>query len=123
MKDPINWFEIPVIDLDRATRFWETVLGTTLKRETFAGQDLAMFPRGGERGVGGALFRDERARPSGNGTCVYLDARGDLDGCLARAQSAGGKIVRAKTDIGAPGFIALVQDTEGNVVGIHAERA
>jgi predicted enzyme related to lactoylglutathione lyase len=28
-----------------------------------------------------------------------------------------------KTDIGAPGFIALVRDTEGNVVGLHSPRA
>ena len=36
---------------------------------------------------------------------------------------AGGKVVMPKTDIGPPGFIALVRDTEGNVVGLHSERA
>jgi hypothetical protein len=28
----------------------------------------------------------------------------------------------ARADVGAPGFIALVRDTEGNVVGLHSER-
>lgn len=27
MKDAITWFEIPAQDLDRAARFYETVLG------------------------------------------------------------------------------------------------
>jgi predicted enzyme related to lactoylglutathione lyase len=27
-----------------------------------------------------------------------------------------------KTDIGAPGFIALLRDSEGNSVGLHSER-
>jgi predicted enzyme related to lactoylglutathione lyase len=31
-------------------------------------------------------------------------------------------VVQPKTDIGPPGFIALVRDTEGNVVGLHSER-
>jgi len=31
-------------------------------------------------------------------------------------------VVQPKTDIGPPGFIALVRDTEGNIVGLHSER-
>jgi hypothetical protein len=115
----ITWFEIPTADLDRASRFWETVLGVTLKREHMAGQDLAIFTRPAEGAVAGALVRDERNRPAATGTRVYLDARGDLDGALERAARAGGKVVLPKTDIGGPGFIALVVDTEGNTVGLH----
>jgi predicted enzyme related to lactoylglutathione lyase len=116
----LNWFEIPVTDLDRAARFWETVLGAKLKREKFFGTELAVFE---SAGVMGALFRDEARPPSPSGTCVYLDARGDLDGCLRRAAEAGGKVVLPRTDIGDPGFIGLVQDSEGNTVGLHTPRA
>jgi predicted enzyme related to lactoylglutathione lyase len=122
MSHPINWFEIPTSDLDRATRFWETVLVTKLKREKFGPQDLAIFERGEDKGVAGALVRDERGKPSANGTVVYLDARGDLDGCIARAGKAGGKVAVPKTDIGPAGFFALVVDTEGNTVGLHTPR-
>jgi predicted enzyme related to lactoylglutathione lyase len=122
MRNPINWFEIPALDLDRATRFWESVLSATLKRERFGEQDLAIFERSEEGGVSGALVRGEQRRSSGQGTVVYLNAAPSLDACLARVASAGGKVVVPKTDIGPAGFFALVVDTEGNTVGLHIER-
>jgi predicted enzyme related to lactoylglutathione lyase len=54
---------------------------------------------------------------------MYLNCNGTLDACLARVKDAGGQVVMPKTDIGDPGFIALVMDTEGNTVGLHSERA
>ena len=56
------------------------------------------------------------------GVIVYLDADGTLDAGLARVERAGGQVILPKTDIGPPGFIALVRDTEGNLVGLHSER-
>ncbi len=125
MKNAINWFELPAQDLQRARRFYETVLSVTLKPEVFAGMDMALFPYepGAGGGVGGALVKDARFRPSTDGAVVYLDARAGLDGCLERARVAGGQVLMPRTDIGAPGFIALVQDTEGNRVGLHQARA
>ena len=123
MKNAIHWFEIPATDLDRAARFYERVLGSTLQRETFAGQDLAIFRCNGEKdGVAGAVVADPKRKPAAQGTCVYLDARGDLDGALVRAKQAGGEVLVPRTDIGAPGFIALIRDSEGNTVGLHSER-
>lgn len=126
MKNAINWFEIPAEDLGRARRFYEVVLGISLRPERFAGMEMALFPYGqgaDGRGVGGALVSDARFRPSVDGAVVYLDARAGLDGCLERAQAAGGQVVMPRTDIGAPGFIALIVDTEGNRVGLHEARA
>jgi predicted enzyme related to lactoylglutathione lyase len=60
--------------------------------------------------------------PAADGALVYLHAR-DLDACLARLEKAGGSAVLPKTDIGEPGFIALVRDSEGNVVGLHSPRS
>lgn len=121
MKNALNWFEIPVSDMDRAVRFYEATLGLTLKRETFTGMPMAIF-EADEAGVAGALVSDPRRRPSADGALVYLDAAGKLDACLTRVAPQGGAVVLAKTDIGAPGFIALVRDTEGNLVGLHAPR-
>lgn len=117
-KNPINWYEIPTTDLDRATRFYEEMLGVTLKREVFAGTPLAIFARAEEGGVAGALSADAR-RPSGQGTLVFLDARGDLDGALARAVRAGGRVAVPRTELGPVGSIAQIVDTEGNTVGLH----
>jgi hypothetical protein len=35
-------------------------------------------------------------------------------------KKAGGKIVQEKYSIGKPGFIAVIEDTEGNTVGLHS---
>lgn len=122
MSHTINWFEIPTTQLDRAMRFYEQVLGTSLKQEHFAGTDMqmAVFP-GEQASVRGALILDRRRKPAADGALVYLHAP-QLDQCLARVEQAGGQVVAPKMDIGAPGFIALVRDTEGNVVGLHAPR-
>src|SRR6185312_12487164 len=105
----IHWFEIFVGDFDRAVRFYETLLGIELRRASEDGRPMAIFASAVTDGVGGALVR--------------LDANGKLDASLARVERAGGAVIQPKTDIGAPGFIALVRDTEGNVIGLHSERA
>ena len=38
----INWFEIPVTDIDRAQAFYEAVLGQPLRREPMGPQTLAV---------------------------------------------------------------------------------
>ena len=115
----INWYEIPTTDLDRAAQFYEAVLGVKLRRETFFGTPLAIFERAaGSTGVAGALVANPALKPGGGGV-VYLDAHGDLAGALERAPKAGGKVLMPSTSIGPMGTIALVEDTEGNTVGLH----
>jgi predicted enzyme related to lactoylglutathione lyase len=122
MKNVINWFEIPAVNLDRAARFWESVLQTTLRREKSPGAELAIFPHGDQGEHGGALVR-RGGKPSAVGTTVYLDANGDLDGAIARVEKAGGRVAVPKTDIGRDGFFAIVVDSEGNAVGLHSPRS
>ena len=121
MAHALDWFEIPTTDLDRAIRFYETVLGVSLKREVFGGVAMANFPFA-DKSTGGALVQDARRKPSGEGALLYLNARGQLDGCVQRITKAGGVVIAPKVDIGEPGFIAIFRDTEGNVVGLHQER-
>ena len=122
MKNVINWFEIPAVDMDRAARFWETVLVTKLTRESSPGTEMAIFSHGEGSEPGGALVR-RGGKPSATGTMVYLDASGDLDAAIVRAQKAGGKLAVPRTDIGKNGAFAVVVDTEGNAVGLHVPRA
>jgi predicted enzyme related to lactoylglutathione lyase len=122
MNSVINWFEIPAVDLDRATRFWEAVLETKLRRERAPGSEMAIFPHGERNDPGGALVR-RGGKPSATGTCVYLDAKGDLDAAIARVERAGGRVAVPRTDIGPDGAFAIVLDTEGNAVGLHSPRA
>jgi hypothetical protein len=119
MKSAINWFEIPVRDMDRAATFYEALLGATLKRETFGGMLYGVFPHEAP-GVSGALVQDARRAP-GPGTVVYLNASGVLDAILARAAAVKAVVVVPKTSVGRDGFIAVLEDSEGNHVGFNSE--
>ncbi|MCE9669223.1 VOC family protein [Myxococcus stipitatus] len=119
MGHRVNWFEIPVVDLDRATRFYEAVLGTTLRVEDFHGARVAVFTRKAAGDVTGALVLASGLRPSLVGSRVYLDAGGDLDGCLGRVARAGGRVLVGRRSLGAHGAYAVLQDTEGNAVALH----
>ncbi len=122
MSNVIDWFEIPVVDFERAVRFYEALLGTRLRREAGDGPAQALFVND-KGGADGAVILDPRRRPSADGSLVYLRAPGGVDSCLERAAAAGGRVVLPTTDIGDPGFIAIIADTEGNHVGLHVERA
>ena len=123
-RNALNWFEIPVSNLDRAQKFYETLLGTSIRRETMGpGSELGVFTYD-EAGVGGALMAGANApRPSDSGTLVYLDAGSSLDAVLARVDAAGGRMTTPKVQLpGDMGCFAHIADTEGNRVGLHAPR-
>lgn len=117
----IHWFEIPVTDLARAEAFYAATLGIThFRREAAGPTELAIFPYDhAAHGVGGALIHGGPLKPSSNGVVIYLNAGQDLRGAVDRAVKAGGSVRQPITDIGDPGQIALIQDSEGNIVGLH----
>ena len=123
MEHALNWFEIPVADMDRAIHFYETASAAKLRREAFGGpgQELAVFGAADSTAVKGALISSPQAQPSAQGAIVYLNAGPSIDAWLARARGAGGRVVRDKTALPeGMGFFAHVIDTEGNRVGVHA---
>jgi len=117
----VNWFEIPVLDLDRATRFYQTLLAVPLRRETMGQHEMAVFSSS-ETGVGGCLLAGPGTpEPARQGSLVYLNAEPSLDAALARVEAAGGRITTPKVQLpGDMGVFAHVTDTEGNRVGLHA---
>src|SRR5215469_14034013 len=90
-QNAINWFEIPCADLDRATTFYETMLGTKLLRDEGCGP-IAIFDTE-STGTGGTLVKRTFQKPGANGPMVYLNCDGDLDDVLTRVRSAGGLIL------------------------------
>lgn len=114
MTNPVYHFEIPVTDLDRAVRFYEFVLGTTLERRTIDGYEMAFFPRAdGHPGASGALAKGDVYVPTKSGAIVYFDVA-DIDAALDRARQLGCHVLYDKKDIGDAGFVAEVEDSEGN---------
>lgn len=119
---PASWFEISTSDLDRAQRFYEAVLGTTLARNRVGATELAMFPFGGRPGTGGALIRQEDSEPSVQGCVVYLNVD-DLDAVLTRALAHGADVFVPRTELpGGRGVYAQFLDSEGNRVGLWSAR-
>lgn len=118
-ENAINWFEIPVADMDRAMKFYGTILEKELSLVSMDGNQMAMIPVE-DGAVGGGLFKDEDAKPATTGTRVYLNGGDDLTTVLNRVEAAGGKITLPKTNIGENGFMAFFIDTEGNRVGLHS---
>ena len=123
MQNAINWFEIPAADFDRAVTFYSTVLDTEIQKAEFMGEPQAFFPSDQTKNsVGGAIVKSDRLTPSMTGTLVYLNLGTveNLEQALARVEASGGKLLMPKTDIGESGFIGVIQDSEGNGIGLHA---
>jgi predicted enzyme related to lactoylglutathione lyase len=122
MPNPVGWFEIYVQDMSRAKAFYESVFATRLERLESTGLEMWAFP-GQSNGVGatGSLVKYEGYPSGGNSTLGYFSCA-DCAVEARRASSNGGKIFKEKFSIGRYGFIALVTDTEGNMVGLHSSR-
>ena len=119
MGHALNWFEIPTTDIQRAVKFYSTVLDVKMEISQISpGEQMAVIPHAD--GVGGALIQGAGYVPSSDGTVVYLACGSDLRPALGRVETAGGKILVPRTDIGENGFFAFILDTEGNKVGLHS---
>lgn len=120
MSNPVYHFEIPVIDMDRAVAFYEAVFGYELRREKIDGYDMAFFPRDeGAPGASGALAKGDVYVPSKTGPIIYFDVP-DIDPVLARAKDQGATILYPKKHIGNAGYVAEIEDSEGNRVALNA---
>ena len=117
----VNWFEIPVSNIDRAQVFYEKLFAAKLERQTMGEQTLAVFPYD-DNAVGGCLLAGTSVpKPSADGSLVYLNAQPSLDAVLARVEAAGGRITTPKVQLpGDLGVFAHITDSEGNRLGLHA---
>lgn len=122
MTNSINWFEIPTRNMDRAVHFYEQTLGVTLHRELFGGMPHAIFPADkSETSVTGAVVSAPHLSP-GAGVVIYLEAPDGVQACVTRAKAAGAKEIVPHMSIGEQGWIAVVQDLDGNHVGLHSAK-
>ena len=123
MKNAISWFEIPAIDLDRATKFYEIIFNLKLNALDLPNIKMRMFPIEDMMGVGGAVVDSGGFhKPSStDGPLLYLNGNPDVQFILDRVEAAGGKIMVPKTEISPEyGYMAVIIDTEGNRIGLHS---
>jgi uncharacterized protein len=123
-NNPVGWFEIYVRDMSRAKSFYEKVfLGKLTRMEVAAAENIEMwlFPRDAGAGAPGALIKMPGFDSGANSTIVYFEC----DDCAveeSRVKSAAGRVHKPKWSIGEHGFISLVVDTEGNMLGLHSPK-
>lgn len=131
VKNPFTWTEISVNDMDRAQKFYETVLQIEMEalptpENMIVDKDapdyfeMVVFP-GDMTGPGssGTLVKSNMGKPGVGGTLVYFHC----DDCaveLSRVNGAGGKVIAEKMSIGEYGFCGIAEDTEGNQIGFHS---
>lgn len=120
MKHLINWVEIPVTDLERAKKFYDTIFGGIEFQEMEQnGNKYAIFPSNDQFNAG-ALVKGEYYRPSSDGISIYMDGGKDLDNILKHVKKAGGEIIMSKTYTGKEaGYVGMLIDTEGNKIGLQ----
>ncbi len=123
MQSWTNWFEIPATDLARAKKFYDTLFQMDAEVLDLGGLKMAVFPHGSE-GAGAALCQHEAYQPSAtHGPLIFLNANPDLQTVLDRVEAAGGRVVRAKTQISPEhGYMAVFIDPEGNRLALHSDQ-
>lgn len=118
--NPVNWFEIPVMDMARAKKFYEKVFGVELTDEKMDDYTMSFFPwTENAPGSAGMLIKGETYEPSHAGAVLYFSVD-DIEETLRRINAGGGKTLMPKKNIGEYGFIAHFEDTEGNRLAIHS---
>ena len=124
MKNAISWFEIPATDLDRATKFYESIFGISFVPLDTPNIKMRLFPIEDQAtGVGGAVvYNKEFYKPSAtDGPLIYLNGNPDVQIILDKVEAAGGKIMVPKTQISPEyGHMAVMTDTEGNRIALHS---
>ena len=118
--NPVVWFEIYVQNMPRAKKFYEEVFETKLEKIPMPEPEMWMFKsEQGATGAAGSLVYMPGFPAGGNNSLVYFGCE-DCAVEEGRAVKAGGKVEKKKFSIGDYGFISLVYDTEGNMIGLHS---
>ncbi|HSI77707.1 MAG TPA: VOC family protein [Lunatimonas sp.] len=121
-QNMVGWFEIPVINMDRAKKFYEEVFGIEIQVQDFHGTEMGWFPFSETKpGAAGSLIKNEAYSPSEEkGVLIYFSST-DISTQLKKVLEEGGKVLQAKTLISEDvGFMGLFVDSEGNRIALHS---
>jgi predicted enzyme related to lactoylglutathione lyase len=118
----LAYFEIPADNVGRAKKFYKSLLGWTIEPTampasmpaTMEYQDVKTGePKAGTLAMGGMYRRQMPGTP----LTVYAMVE-DFDKVVGKVEKLGGKILMPKMKVEGVGLTAVVQDTEGNVIGL-----
>lgn len=116
-SNPLVWLDIPVLDLDRAITFYQTVLDWTLDDQR-PQADMAVFRH--SRGEVAVALILQSFPPGGLGPLPYLNCHGRLERALSQVDPCGGVVEQPIHSLAPFGFRAVIRDSEGNRVALHS---
>ncbi|MCX7711102.1 MAG: VOC family protein [Clostridia bacterium] len=120
MKHLLNWVEIPVLDMERAKKFYSAILDISFQDMPLEDMLYAFFPSEDQYNSG-ALVQSPFYKPCAEGVLIYLNGGEDLNIVLEKVNKAGGNVVMPKTLISdMAGYAGMFIDTEGNRIGVHS---
>jgi len=113
-------FDVPVNDLERAKKFYETLLGW--KFTSVPGMPMPYYlietkDLKGKKSVGGGM--GPRGAPDQK--IVNYWGVDSIEKYLPKVESMGGKIIMPKTAVPGWGYLAVCMDPEGNTFGLFEE--
>ena len=117
MANRIVWFDVPVVNLNRAIQFYSSVVDIEIKEEL---PGVAVMSHGPDE-VSGCPYAPDEDQISDSGLLLYFNVNGRLDPAIHAASQNGGSVVEPKHEIGQYGFRAKVIDSEGNKIVLHSE--
>lgn len=123
----VSWFEVPVVDMDRAKAFYETVFDIEITVHQMGDLIMGWFPAAesaNASGATGSLVKNKNYVPSEDkGVVIYFNTlSGDIANELSRVEAAGGKLIQDKTLISETvGYMGLFLDSEGNRMAIYSK--
>jgi predicted enzyme related to lactoylglutathione lyase len=125
--DTLSWTVIPVTNLVRAIKFYSAVLGKEVRRLSEGGTEYGLLPHEEQNASGCLCVRGDSGgvdnTPSANGPLIYLSVGDRLDEAVEAARKYGGKVLRARQQIGEHGSRAVIIDSEGNRIALHTSAA
>ena len=120
MNFSMPWFEIPVLDINRAAEFYGALYKQKMEIMDAMGMKTSFFPIDHQNlGTGGSLTQGPAYTPGKGGGIVYLQVTESMDEALKRVTEAGGEVLLPKVKI-PDGFMAHFLDSEGNRIGLFA---
>jgi uncharacterized protein len=123
--DKVQHFEIPVDDIARARKFYESAFGWGTMDFPMPGMqyvglhtgpvDEKNMPEGAGFINGGMFQRNPQFPVTGPTIAMTVE---NIDAAIGKVKAAGGAVVMEKVQVADMGLYAYVKDTEGNVIGI-----
>jgi len=123
-NNPVGWFEIYVDDMSRAKKFYESVFEVKLQKiqnPENVDNNIEMWAFPGEKntyGTPGSLVKIKGCEAGRNSIIIYFSCK-DCAVEEEKVKKFGGKVHHPKMSIGQYGFMSLVYDSEGNMIGLH----